>query len=83
MILFGNRVIADMIRQVEVMRKQGAPLILYELGPHKKGKFGHRCTHSGVMPHRDEGREQGEIFTRKGTPKTASKPREARRKTWN
>lgn len=40
-------------------------------------------THTGNMPHKDEGRDWGDVFARQRMPKMAHKPREAKRETWN
>ena len=39
--------------------------------------------HTGRMPCEDEGKDQGDVSTKQGTLKTASKPPEARTEAWD
>lgn len=51
--------------------------------PYKKGKCGHRGTHTGRAPCEDEGRLQSDDCLSKRMPKISSKPPEAKGEAWN
>ena len=69
--LFANRVFAD--DQVK-MRSLEWTLIQHNGGPHEKGKFGNRCTHTGRAPCEDEGRDGSDVSSSRGTPRITSSP---------
>lgn len=69
MTLFGNQVTADVVSYDEVLREG---LAQYDCCRHKKGKFGHRHSHTETTLCEHEGRGQGDA---KGMPKIASNHR--------
>lgn len=65
------------------MRSLGWAFIEYDRYPYKKGKFGHRGSHTGRMPWKIEDRDYGDDSTSKGMPNIARQPAEAREQAGN
>ena len=74
--LFGNRVVVDVISKDKVVLGQSEPLIQITDVLIKRGNLD-----TEKMPCEDENKIQGNASTSQRTPKTASKPPEARRET--
>lgn len=82
MILFGNRLVTDIINYGEVILEWGGYLTQYDKCGYIKGESGLGIP-TGRMPREDEGRDPSTDLRSQETPTIVRKPLEARGEAWN
>ena len=84
MALSGSRAVANavIIKEDEVIKEWGEPLIKYNWCPSKKEKFGADADIGRTLCE-DEGRDQGEVSIHQGALMIISRPPEAEEEAWD